>query len=383
MDSQMFLPQEIVLEIATRLPAKSIGRFRCVSKQWRILLSQPDFIKTHFNRFKQNPSIAGNNSLIAVSNDSHSLYSINFKINHDHHLFDEMTVTQLTFEGNSFSSHKVNIDETASCDGLILFQNNEEKLVLINPTTRQIQELPTSIYALDPEISHTLYGLGYDSITDDYKVVTLSYYDAYYYEDYDDDDPNCTDVHITVYSVKNGTWKQAGSSPYDHAVAYPLSGVYVNGCLHWLANKSAYKPVIAAFDLHDEKFHEVSPPNLNCSRSFIFNYLIALGGCLCLYMCTGTSTHIWMMKEYGVQASWSKFNIRDDDESEFRLLCLLKKEQLVLLRNVDDDLIGNDVVLYDLEEGTFKDFIVHGISNNFCVGGAFLETLVSPYADGL
>ena len=76
------------------------------------------------------------------------------------------------------------------------------------------------------------------------------------------------------------------------------------------------------------------------------------------------------------------FSIRDHDDSDFRPPCLLKKEQLVLFKDVDD-LIGNEVVLYNLEEGSFDNFIFYGILDDFCVGEAFLETLISPNAAGL
>lgn len=41
------LPEEIIFDILSLLPAKFIGQYRCVSKQWRNLLSDPQFIKAH------------------------------------------------------------------------------------------------------------------------------------------------------------------------------------------------------------------------------------------------------------------------------------------------------------------------------------------------
>ncbi|PWA13673.1 F-box associated interaction domain-containing protein [Artemisia annua] len=48
------IPHDIITDILHRLPAKSLGQFRCVSKNWRSLLSQPKFIKTHRNILKRN-----------------------------------------------------------------------------------------------------------------------------------------------------------------------------------------------------------------------------------------------------------------------------------------------------------------------------------------
>lgn len=41
------LPMEALMEILARLPAKSVGRFRCVSRSWCAMLSSAYFIDFH------------------------------------------------------------------------------------------------------------------------------------------------------------------------------------------------------------------------------------------------------------------------------------------------------------------------------------------------
>ena len=44
------LPNEVMTEILARLPAKSVGRFRCVSRGWSAMLSSDYFIDLHRQR---------------------------------------------------------------------------------------------------------------------------------------------------------------------------------------------------------------------------------------------------------------------------------------------------------------------------------------------
>ena len=43
-----FLPHDLLIQVPLRLPAKSLLRFRCVSKSWFSLISDPQFAKSHF-----------------------------------------------------------------------------------------------------------------------------------------------------------------------------------------------------------------------------------------------------------------------------------------------------------------------------------------------
>ncbi|CAI9117931.1 OLC1v1019423C1 [Oldenlandia corymbosa var. corymbosa] len=46
-ESLKIFPDELIIEILTWLPAKTLVKFRCVSKSWRALISTPNFIKAH------------------------------------------------------------------------------------------------------------------------------------------------------------------------------------------------------------------------------------------------------------------------------------------------------------------------------------------------
>ena len=43
-DDGVSLPEDIILEVLVRMPANALCRFRCVSKAWRALISNPAFV---------------------------------------------------------------------------------------------------------------------------------------------------------------------------------------------------------------------------------------------------------------------------------------------------------------------------------------------------
>ncbi|KAM1414725.1 hypothetical protein ACFX2I_006471 [Malus domestica] len=49
-ESPSHLPSELIHEILSWLPVKSLRRFECVSKPWRSLIANPKFITMHFNK---------------------------------------------------------------------------------------------------------------------------------------------------------------------------------------------------------------------------------------------------------------------------------------------------------------------------------------------
>ncbi|KAI5675115.1 hypothetical protein M9H77_06065 [Catharanthus roseus] len=355
------LPQEIITDILSRLPAKSIGQFRCVSRPWRSLLCDPEFLKTQLNRQSQSHDIEEKLLLLSTSR---SLFT-------------------LTFSGAAAASdgvlRKLNlprcqdnwVNVVGSCNGLALVIDEEESKYLINPTTFQHLKLSNSPEALDPSISFSMHGFGYDSVNDDYKIVTLSYFDTD-----NEHEPDCADTFIDIYSSKMGSWKRLGPSPYDHAVPYNDSGKFLNGSLHWLASSrtNGYASVIAAFNLAHEVFDELPPPASLDKDKFVFNKLMVLGGCL--YMVDDhfhDHVDVWVMKEYGVGESWTKFSINGIENDDPKPLCSFGDEKLVVLdcaklkvKNLKEETSCRDMVIDGMMPVEFQD------------GVPFRESLVSP-----
>lgn len=176
-----------------------------------------------------------------------------------------------------------------------------------------------SLFVFDFCVSFIMYGFGYDSVSDDYKVVIFFYYD--FDNEYEFD---CIEMFVNVYFVGNGIWKKVDSFLYDYVVGYVIEGVFVDGYIYWFVSRiEDYLFVIAVFDLVEEKFYEVFFFNLIDRDRFVFNYFVVFGGCFGMFLSCSIEIDIWVMKEYGVEEFWIKIAIVDFEGVEFRSLCLL------------------------------------------------------------
>ncbi|XP_076908590.1 F-box/kelch-repeat protein At3g06240-like [Bidens hawaiensis] len=357
-DAVTELPPEIITVILHLLPAKSLGRFRCVSKHWLTQITNPQFIKTHQSTLNRHHMLCNHHNT--------SLYSLTFN---PHHL------NNINNKNKPMDPHVGMLIFHGSCNGLVLACKDDaidtHSLVVGNPTTSEFVNIPEPgcealSNMLDIDI---VYGFGYDAASDDYKVVTVSYYHYSYLIP-----PNDMSVH--VYSVRNNTWTQPVDSPFDHSDGnvqnMHVPGVFVSGCLHWIACKGEFRvPVIAAFSLADEVFRELPLPGSVGVESMRGCKVVVVGEKLGMFL----KDEVWLMNEYGVRESWLKIRIRGFDEIPMTVdpTIIYEDGKIVL---VSDD---GRIRMYDVEKECFCESV--DISRNvkgFKVKGVYVESLVSP-----
>ncbi|KAI8011655.1 F-box/kelch-repeat protein [Camellia lanceoleosa] len=312
------LPQELIADILCRLPVKSLSRFKSVSHSWYSLISNPHFAQTHFTQTTNKKP----DRLILIS-DSHTLFSVDYAA-------DSPVATEIHFPSVEDESYDVWAEILGSCNGLVLALNESDvAMYLLNPSTRESKKIPESPFALNSVNACNRCGLGYDSMSDGFKIVMLSYYDG----GVDEESGATTETNtiVSVYSLKSDSWRKIQGSSYLHCAGDP-SGVYLNGCIHWQALRgSDYISVIVAFDLGNEVFWEFLPPPLVTNAVLPWFYPPVLGGFLCL----PAYTDVWVMKEYGKKESWTKFSFckREDISTRINLVCLLEDGEFLLSRD--------------------------------------------------
>ncbi|RVW69520.1 F-box protein CPR1 [Vitis vinifera] len=248
------LPLHIIENILLRLPVKSLIRSRCVCKAWRTLISHPHFVKSHL-RLPQTQART-------------QFCTLNYGEPGDNYY---LVVGASTKDCEAFSDDNVDL---------------ANKIVLWNPSTRQCNQLPPNPNVLDFLGCH---GFGYDSFADDYKVFVVSMLN-----------PNFETV-VDVFSLKSNKWKRIQEK--HHTRAARMCATVLHGALHWVA----YDPIlgfdtIMAFDFEKERFREMAIPR---EEEELYVKLRVVGGCLCVHGSKDPSK-MWVMKEYGVDTSWSK-----------------------------------------------------------------------------
>ena len=237
-------------------------------------------------------------------------------------------------------------------------------MYLMNPTTRELVKFQHSPLVWDD--ADTSYGFGYDSSSDDYKIVTLSH-------DWLLDKTESYPAFVDVFSWRTGTWRRIGCFPY---VPSSHSGVFLNGSIHWLAlSKIDGLCVIIALDMSCEQFQQLPWPETDNTPHNGSRKLVLLGGCLGMVVVQSRQhVDVWMMKEYGVGESWTKFIVTTPkNASVWGPICLLGGDDVVLQMG------GKNFVVHNLKERTMRDMVIAGIRDKFRRGViGFSESLVSP-----
>ncbi|KAI3732404.1 hypothetical protein L1987_63609 [Smallanthus sonchifolius] len=178
-------------EILSRLPTKSLLRFRSVSKSLCDGIGSPDFIRLHTLRSPNKLLIIIHKVRYEYGEDTKTMYTI--------HSQDQLSSS---YTGITPAEYPFGCIRTisGSCNGILcVYDQLRSAIHLWNPSIRRkatVYEHPS----WDPCLAH---GFGFDPVTGDYKILRAS------------------EAGTFVYTMKTHTWREIASP------AYPVS--YVNG----------------------------------------------------------------------------------------------------------------------------------------------------------
>ncbi|PHT73365.1 hypothetical protein T459_24150 [Capsicum annuum] len=245
-----FLSAELTTEILSRLPVKSLLKFRSVSKSWLATIANREFIKMHLSLS------ANNNNKYKEEHDTHHMLILG--INEDKWNFKECTLSSLFFDSvtEAFDLDSPIKDATestyivCSCNGLIFLVRSSKSSILWNPTIRKYSYFPG--FRRRWEKTYARYGFGYDEIHNDYKVVGIFHAGS-------DSGGDSDDVEIQIYSLKSDVWTNVDGSYRKKR----LNGscLFTTWKLHWNTNTTTNDRIIVSFDLGNEKWETIEKPS--------------------------------------------------------------------------------------------------------------------------
>ncbi|KAK9137898.1 hypothetical protein Sjap_008492 [Stephania japonica] len=369
------LPDQLIQEILSTSPVKSLIQSSCVSNAWRNLITDTSFINLHLNR-----SIQRNKFSLLLSN-SDNIYSI-----HDPMSTTTTATTKWPFP-YGHESHNY-YDVVGSCNGLLLIIPNRGCLGIWNPSTGDFICIPSPCrslknYTVFLPLCDKMYGFGYGSNRSDYKIVSIDCGAA---------------VEIRVFSMQSRSWKTIEGSNIDNVgfntTLYTDSdGIFVNGAVHWLGSffytKIDKVKRVIAFDLGCEEFRKIPLPD-HLKNSNEYSRLSIWGESICLFIkdCKERSSHIFVMKEYGVRDSWCKLCTipeapipkapkRNIPHAEYwSIVCFVDDHKILLQQKGLYNLF-----LYDTRSDKFVELELHKDIKNFfdeayCFVCAYIPSLV-------
>lgn len=357
------LPEETVMMILLRLPVKTLGQCKCVSKSWRSLISDPFFVKSHLNLTISDPNTSKYSKLFMM----YPFHSLDYESPSSFEdVEDDEAIVDL---GSPPKEPDHGVVIVGSCNGLICLLYLPDSFILWNPTIKESKELPTLPFS--PSYGDLYFkGFGYNSSIDDYKVVRRA----------PSANANPNQFIVEVFSLKADSWRRIEDIKDSLVVEEGDVGSCLNGALHWLGSSVAgpnKTGVIVSLDLGTEEFREIPIPDCdNKNGTISFHTLGMINGCLSLLSKEGrpTDVGIWVMKEYGVNASWTKLLVLPQDDflscGYLVPICFTSNGDVVM----DDD--GRSVVRYNHNEKTVRNLKVH--SEDIIEWILYVESLISP-----
>ncbi|THG08426.1 hypothetical protein TEA_006531 [Camellia sinensis var. sinensis] len=292
------LPSQIILEILSRLPVKTLFLCQLVSKHWLSLISDPHFVNLHLSRSPVSLLLKP----FYCNRRSNQLHLVDLQTLHKIPPREAQLKLNPKINFPLLGCHIVN-----SYNGLLCLCFNDSEIFVCNPILGDYIVLPWTTYD-GIKYHRTVNALGFSPKTNQYKGIqfflqrVLESFDPFTeLETYRDE------AKAKIYTIGEGLWRNIGSVPY-YLTNHSFNS-FVNGALHWLNFACDSPDVICCFDFGSEQFRVVpEPPEFGLHKEFHDHIRV---GVLedCLSICDFSSPlriDIWLMKDYGIKESWTK-----------------------------------------------------------------------------
>ncbi|XP_074270660.1 putative F-box protein At1g32420 [Silene latifolia] len=275
------VPEEIQIDILSRLPpAKSLSRFKCVSKHWNDTLTIQAFLLRHSRSYDKHPKLGFAVCNKVWANDS----IISFELNDDN--TPKITASQIIGKDAYFTDYPISnyyyYRMSNICNDLICFFRPFLTCVsLINIKTRDFIQLP-EITMKSEHISWS--ALGFDPVRKVFKILSIIK---------ESTSKVCVTTTAAILTVGSKYWKpiedeSLPSSMTEEFHCYRTDTLCLNGVIYWVAKYTTdylISLTVVAFDLNREAFKGNELAVTRYSRNMRLGYyLTSLKECPTLFI---------------------------------------------------------------------------------------------------
>ncbi|KAL9464639.1 hypothetical protein AB3S75_002276 [Citrus x aurantiifolia] len=339
------LSDDMMVEILSRLPVKSLMRFRCVCKSWNDLVKDPNFIYKHLQK--------DDNIRLTVSCTYKNPYDtdpFNALISYSSVLPDK-TLSDLHYQDFEPVMDGLHI---GPFDGIFLLLRNDTNVILWNVSMNEYRVVPecTAHFPRNTTANSSNFGLGLDPATNDFKLVLILTL-------IDEERQEIDYSPVAVYNFTTNCWRDLGGFQKSYDYRFDSShDAYLNGLFYWVVRRPDCYKEILTFSMSEEVFRVIEGPNipqfLNYYESAMRPWMLGIyEECLSLLYSEDISHsfEVWMMKG----GSWSKYLTFGPFVETYRARGFWRRGEF-LLESSDKRL-----VLYDSIYQEMRDLGINGL----------------------
>ncbi|GMN61577.1 hypothetical protein TIFTF001_030660 [Ficus carica] len=374
------LPEELLVEILSRLPPESLLRMKCASKSWYVfiknLVKDPTFVAKHLRSSMSSTYTLFSgyhfcNCDVITPKCSESAFSLVGELSDDNlddqiHFVTKYLSPLLILLENYFSDTV----ERYHCDGIFCIVDifRDHNIALCNPAIKEFRLLPKPSHALKTRgVGFRGVGFGHDPRANDYKVVVFGYYDL------------LKPFKAEVYTLTTHSWREIGSGLDVDCMPGADNYAYVKGFFYWFIWHPNY--MILSFDMCNEAFQTIVMPGdagsaSQSPRLTVWNESVAVIYSFCDDEGYVLSFEIWVM-DNGYDSnkgscSWNKVRTIGP---------LVRMAEALAFRNDDELLIYNeDGVLcsYNIRSKKLIEIDIHKVAGTLQFWSfSYVKSLVS------
>ncbi|XP_023639162.1 F-box protein At3g49450-like [Capsella rubella] len=280
--SRTQLPTDLIVEILSRLPAKSVAKSRCVANNWNSLLRDPFFTDVFLKRSSARPRLLltfqAEGTWYFFSSPGHNMNSNRVVVVDSHMNVPKPLPFRVCVPVRGLLCTR---DEWA-------LGHSKERMMICNLGSRQFKYLPR----VRSRRCHVVTYLGYDPIGKEYKVLCMTVLEKPF-------SGKAGEFQVLTLGTSKLEWRMLECS-VDH-YPYPRE-ICIEGTLYYFSRDYESRDyMLVCFNVKEEKFNFIRNQHFVFPTLTLINYKGKLGG-MCFQPTTfmdGTaeSLELWVIDD--------------------------------------------------------------------------------------